>query len=40
MGALHHQHRPVFEGVVDDGFEHQAVPDLRWSPKVEHLDGP
>lgn len=38
-GAPNHQHPPVFEGVVDDGFEHQAVPDLRRSPKVEHLDG-
>lgn len=33
------QHPPVFEGVVYNGFEDQAVPDLRWSPKVEHLNG-
>lgn len=32
-------HPPVFEGVVDDGFEHQAVPDLRRPAEVEHLDG-
>lgn len=34
-----HQHSPVLEGVVDDGFEHQAVPDLRRPAEVEHLDG-
>lgn len=39
MGIPRHQHPPVFEGIVDDGFEHQAVPDLRWSAEVEHLNG-
>lgn len=39
-GGPQPRHPPVFEGVVDDGFEHQAVSNLRRSPKVEHLDGP
>ena len=30
---------PVLEGVVHDGFEHQAIPHLGWAPEVEHLNG-
>lgn len=29
----------MFEGVVHDGLEHQAVPNLGWSPEVKHLNG-
>lgn len=29
----------MLEGVVHDGLEHQAVPNLGWAPEVEHLNG-
>lgn len=31
---------PVLEGVVDDGFEDDSIPDLRGSSEVKHVDGP
>lgn len=30
---------PVLEGVVHNGLEHQTVPNLGWTPEVEHLNG-
>lgn len=30
---------PMLEGVVHDGLEHQAVPNLGGAPEVEHLNG-
>lgn len=34
-----HPTSPILEGVVHDGLEHQAVPNLGWAPEVEHLNG-
>lgn len=30
----------MLEGVVHDGFQHQAVPDVGGATKMEHVDGP
>lgn len=30
---------PMFEGIVHNGLEHQAVPNLGGSPEVKHLNG-
>lgn len=29
----------MLEGVVHNGLEHQAVPNLGWATEVEHLNG-
>ena len=31
---------PVLEGVVNDGFQHQSVTNMRRAPEVEHVYGP
>lgn len=30
----------MLEGVVNDGFQHQSVTDMRWAPEVEHVYAP
>lgn len=30
----------MLEGVVHDGFQHQAVADVRWAAEMEHVDAP
>lgn len=31
---------PVLEGVVNDGFQHQSVTNMRRAPEVEHVYAP
>lgn len=31
---------PVLEGIVNNGFQHQSVTDVRWATKMEHVYGP